>query len=292
MSSLFQGLQGLIQNATLDKRNRLNAEYGKALNCNERALFYAEALPDGFPLKIKDFGLGDSIKPDQTNTRANVVEICANINNLYSLSGLMLYIRLGTAIATYAKLADQVSNTERPERSKSMTLDSTNIIRSRFKALHDSIDIDIRKSSNIVHLVNDCSSAWEGLNNMCRLFMDEITYLSVRIDDLNNRLETKESLNKAEESLLNAEVSLEASQKSLANAEESLKASRTSLAYAVWGIAISAALTLLSIVYSVLSDAADNGANQNPVTLQAELKKLTEKTEVLQKIAEGGTEHP
>ncbi len=181
----------------------LKSEHGKALKCYERALFFTnvECPDDGHLYKFPP-------------TERNYAEA---INRLYSVAGILLGHRHYNIYEKYKALHKALDAvTIVPDREVSSIIDSAGWVGEKFGNLGS----DAAELVCTAPPLAEIRWCWLGMDNICHLFMDEITHLVSRVDALQGRLNTRDS--------------------------EFL--TRRSLRYAVWGIGIGAGLSLLSLL--------------------------------------------
>jgi len=184
----------------------LRGEYAKALACHERALLYADNadLVDKIVKRQEPPNL-----PSTSNPNIEELARCAHITFLYQEAAELLLERLDSVSILYASHSSTVEKLEKirilrngklrkspikiGDRDQHVTGLSEDFVSSRFKSIIDML----RRRSELMeaHFLSNPSAIfdlrlrkcyerdWEGLNNICRLFMEEINYLRSRIDD-------------------------------------------------------------------------------------------------------------
>jgi hypothetical protein len=131
-----------------------------------------------------------------------------------------------------------------PDRDEHLLFQARGVIGDNFLTITDEIEEDYQKNTPLEEVAEQFRLNWMGLNNICRLTMDEITYLSGRVDTLQSYLNTYKSLR-----------------------------------YAVWGVLTSAALSFCSIIVSILLNDAgkDNIPQRSNAAMYLELGKERER---------------
>lgn len=187
----------------------LRSEHGNALKCYERALFFSEIVNNN--------------DDDLYYFHAHEKEYIKAINRIYSVAGIMLGRRYYSVCKKYEKLYDLLISAQMilPDRGLIVMLESAGSVGIKFgKLAKDAVVLETSETS-----LEEFKWVWLGLHNICHLFMDEITHLSERVDQL----------------------------QSLVNVHKADFLTRRSLKYAIWGIGIGAIFSLISIFVSLSS---------------------------------------
>ena len=183
----------------------LKSERGKALSCYERSLFFANSFPSE---------RASSFVPITQQ------EYSANISLIYVVAWQILRDRLRRTIERYIELRNALKSETLADREVPALFKSGGAVGRSF----DSIAQDVMEMGKLSVLpVNEMVANWKGLNNLCRLLMEEISHLSARVESLNGTQKTVQSIR-----------------------------------YGVWGIGIGAAFSLISLCIS-LSGRQSNG---------------------------------
>lgn len=227
----------------LSHGNLLRVEYGRALACNERSLFFGTAS------KPKT-SLGGQLGTQ--STRKKSTGPFALINALYSDAGSTLLNRLEVVTEDYFVLEKELKNRGIiiADRGEQFIQQSRAKVSQNFRDLEtetDEIAVRLASHSAKFRRLAYCQN-WVGLNNMCHLFMDEISYLSSRIDDFHN--------------LISAHDSSKASVASLNAAHSAVKWAKITLVATV-------ALALFSPLMSKLSNDVAEANKTNKMALDA-----------------------
>lgn len=176
--------------------NPLREELGKALCCYERALFFAGIVPNDTPynyISIENGSLPHNNDPNKDH------DPYAFITSVYADAGEMLFGRLTDVTAKYFRLQDKLNNLASiiQEIVEIADRDYDSVEKSRRLLLKSNKDLisDTRskgKSSKLQadQLLEAYKLNWVGLNNICRLFMDEITYLCQRVDQFQQLIDS------------------------------------------------------------------------------------------------------
>ena len=181
-----------------DDDDVLYKEYGKALSCHERAMLFA-ASPT-----ILDEVRQRREPPDLRSTEANLHDLdrCDHITFLYGEAVELLASRLKAVADNYdtqcsaiEQLAQKLKTVPviAADRDQNSTDLSRKIIFSRLKKLGADINSRTRalkkqfEADPKLELNEENKKCykrdWLGLDNMCRLLMEEITYLRSRVDE-------------------------------------------------------------------------------------------------------------
>lgn len=160
--------------ASIESNEKLRAECQKALCCHESSLFFSAIVTADDPA-------------------SGVIANAANdpirlITSIYDSAGGMLLTRLGDVTIKYLKRKESFFGKrgwlETADRNGSAIAASKTIVSARFKQLFSEIlsENEEQKDFSIPELETRYQQSWGSLNEMCKLFMAEISYLSSRVD--------------------------------------------------------------------------------------------------------------
>jgi len=204
----------------------LREELGKAWSCYEKALFYASTL--AVPVV------------------ASSDDSYSFITDLYLGAFYLLFMRLEHVLRLYNQLRTEMQSRgiSIPDRDERLIYHSRSAIGDNFLKITVDIRADYKKNLPLNRVAEKFRLNWTGLNNICRLTMEEITYLSGRVDALQSYVST-----------------------------------RKSLGYAVTGILASVGLSFCGIIVSILLNDAgkDKVPQRSNAALYLELGKEREK---------------
>ena len=163
----------------------LRKDYGRALSCYERALLFASKRPEPsifFSAPTPQAGQQDA-GPDAASSS---LDQHGRITSIYDEAGRMLHDRLEETYVDYLKIESQgrALNIKLADRDPVFIKDSRELVWDSFKEL-----LSVARSRGSAKPPRDIDhyrSDWEGLNNICRLLMEEISFLRSRIDSFVN----------------------------------------------------------------------------------------------------------
>lgn len=261
----------------------LRVEHGKALSLYERALFYSLSPDSG-----NSHSLGKkNQKPRKSNEPPSAYDI---ITNIYVSSGEIVIRRLEKVTDNYLMVYGQADKLKLiiPDRDEDAVEKSRETVFTKFSELVTFTETAAESYKNSLprKVIPILRNNWLGLNNMCRLFMDEISFLSRRTDEINGLLHSHDSLEKAKETLAKTDESLRKADETikLGNdnillANETLKSSKENIRWAIRATILATALAVASLFFSVYNFVT---RNSNPPGSEKTLNKI------LQKISEDG----
>jgi hypothetical protein len=215
---------------TLPDGSPLATDYRKALSCDERAWFYATTAK-----------VGNKHNPPQSQTPPIVdpsLKYFNFITRTYIGAGKKLFTRLESTTLEYLRLYDDLVKNEIKvaDRDEEAIRRSRAFIATRFKTLGNSA-LKREPTVSLEQQIQYHREDWQGLHEMCYLVMDEITYLSGRVDGFNN--------------LLNAKIAQDVAKTGLKAAQDSVDAAGFGVNVAIVTLIITALLTVLFSSWSL-----------------------------------------
>lgn len=166
----------------------------------------------------------------------------------------MLFARLSEVTATYIALQAELlaRHIKIADRSVPSIFSSRHQVASRFAILMS--EMRARLTANFTgddsQRISEHEADWTGLNNICRLLMDEITHQGERIDNFH--------------ALLNAANATDSTNKSFRQAGENLQ-------WAKWGILVSVVLSMAQLYFAWKGEKMDTAhqSSESPPSIKA-----------------------
>ena len=168
----------------------LRPDIGMAFSCYERAIFFETTAP---PVLEED---------DEANEENGVAEAAKDgsqdfdpylyITEVYADAGSKLYDRLADVTSSYFRVRKRLRawGVQLADRDPGLVDDSREALLQSFRALLQQIKAKnkLQKTSGWQRSLKEFRLDWKGLNNMCHLIMEEITFLNGRVDTCNTIL--------------------------------------------------------------------------------------------------------
>lgn len=178
----------------------LHKEYGRALACYERALLFGIYLPPDPPPKINLSSEKEELKGEDYVGQRKFELITLHYDN----SVHILLNRMKVVRNDYFTLYNEVKSRGiiTADRNKVSFDKNRRIVVRNLNRLIKETKLFAEKESftKLSQRSSAHSRNWDGLNNMCRLLMDEITYISNRVNDLQGLIKADKSLQAAQKS--------------------------------------------------------------------------------------------